>query len=92
MPPVCLLTSILGQEPELSEQWGCSQITLTCRCNSSLSISPGQKLHDGGSKSQVKNKDVKRDMSDIEHEVYTQTRPRISDTNERAVFHNRVSL
>ena len=56
MLPVCLLIAIAGQEPELSEQWGCSQFTLTCRSNPSLTISPGQKLHDGGSKSQVEKK------------------------------------
>lgn len=48
----------MGQRPELSEQMGLSQFTLTRRFNSSLTMSPGQKLHDGGSKSQVEKRDV----------------------------------
>ena len=54
MSPLFLLAMTSGQKPELSEQMGLFQFTLTRRFNSSLNMSPGQKLHDGGSKSKFK--------------------------------------
>ena len=80
MAPLGLLPSIVGHKPELSEQMGNSQFTLTRSFNSSLTMSPGQKLHDGGSKSQVekKKKDViysliTQDRSVHVHVMYSQS-------------------
>ena len=50
--PLCLFAVIIGGKWELSEQTGLSHVTLICPCLATLTMSPGQKLQVGGSKSE----------------------------------------
>lgn len=55
----------VGGEPELSEHIGLSQETRSSKVVTSLTMSAGQKLHDGGSGSDQEKKAQKKSLETL---------------------------